>query len=97
METADATRPAATRATPTASNGSEMLRSADLCPTSKSPGWRERVPSVCTHRPVAVTHAAQRHRGDGRCPSGERRKTKIKAVKAGHPSRGEAHAATWAQ
>jgi hypothetical protein len=74
-----------------------MLRLPYSCPYTNSPGWIVSVPSVCRPRPATVTQTAQRHRGEGRWPSGEMRKTMINAVKAGQPSRGDAQADTWAQ
>ena len=61
------------------------------------PGVEGEGPSSCRMRPDDRDPDAQRHRGDARRPSGARRKTKIKAVKAGQPSRGEAQAATCPQ
>ena len=46
---------------------------------SISPGL-SRIPSEINTRSMAVTHANHRHRGDGRCPSGNSRSRKVMAI-----------------
>ena len=96
-DTTEAIRAAATSIQPTVRSGRETARLPKSSPTTTSPGRIVRDPIVCRVRPATATHAAQRQRGESRCPSGAMRKTMIWAVKAGHPSNGPAQAATWAQ
>ena len=46
---------------------------------SISPG-PSRIPMEINTRSMAVTHANHRHRGDGRCPSGNSRRRKVIAM-----------------
>ena len=58
-------------------------------------GGSSSVPRVCRPRPAIATQPAHRHRGEAVWPSGEIRKTMIRAVKAGQPSSGAAQATRW--